>query len=753
MTGTAIALPPAPTASDPRRRLASSAPNRPRGARSVERSRPRWQRTRRLARLVAVTVFALGAASAAQVMGVTAIPSVIGATVLAAAIWVWSGRRNPRRHLLAGVCVLALLLGGLSATSWSYTSYLSAPGAATTAVRTGDWMRDHGLSPIVDRMEQRLYGGPGPSNGRVARDQLPTATAARPTAPPVAMPPAAHPATVTGLVDQTLSGEGAWTPSSRTVKGRPVSYTTFVRPDPVHTDVVASAVWLDPQATRIIYVPGTKQGTGWAWQSGIPARQRPKLVAAFNGGFKFDDTAGGYFTEGRTPKPLVVGQASVVLHADGLTEIGAWGTQVKMGPDVISVRQNLRLIVDNGRPDPGLRSDITDKWGKRRWQLQYTNRSGLGITADHALVYVSGSNLTTGVARPSAGRCGGGPGHGARHPRQQPDLQLLLARTGDRWRGQRIQAGPSHAEQGRSLPHGGPARLLRRHHHRRASVMRPAIAAVSATAALVLLVACSGNDASAGKPMTSPSLRVTRAAGADPPFCPDAPQGTVLSRSVTSRATGGLEPLRIYIPPGFEHAPPDSVPLLVLLHGASADETQWIDVGIASAADCLIGSGEIDPMVIVTVDGSRADSRGDGGTAGQTPAMERFVTDELLPYLHGTYPTLGERDVTSIGGISRGGGWALRIAADRPDLFAAVGGHSAAGDLTADQMQSLADRNIRVWLDAGAQDGLRGSMLDLAASLRSIGHGSMVMTWAGGHDRLYWSNHVEDYLRFYGRAW
>lgn len=278
--------------------------------------------------------------------------------------------------------------------------------------------------------------------------------------------------------------------------------------------------------------------------------------------------------------------------------------------------------------------------------------------------------------------------------------------------------------------------------------MKPLTAGAALTVAFLLLVACSCNG-SAGEPSASPSLRVPTAPGADPPFCPDAPQGAVLSRSLSSRVTGGPEPVRIYVPPGFEKASPGSVPLLVLLHGSSADETQWIDVGIASAADCLIGTGGIEPMVIVTIDGSRSEGQPDG----QAPAMERYVTDELLPYLHGAYPTLGGRDVSSIGGISRGGGWALRIAADRPDLFSAVGGHSAAGDLTTGQQQSLADGNIRIWLDAGDQDGLQASTLDLAASLRSIGHGSMVMTWAGGHDRRYWSHHVEDYLRFYGRGW
>ncbi|MEO6898977.1 MAG: phosphodiester glycosidase family protein [Mycobacteriaceae bacterium] len=142
-------------------------------------------------------------------------------------------------------------------------------------------------------------------------------------------------------------------------------------------------------------MPGTKQKGTWAWGSGIPVAERPGLIAAFNGGFKFKDIPGGYQTEGRTPVTLADGQASLVLHAHGPAEIGAWGSEVKMTPDVTTVRQNLQLIVDHGQPRPGLETASTTDWGSHRWQLQYTNRSGLGITAGHALVYVSGSNLTT----------------------------------------------------------------------------------------------------------------------------------------------------------------------------------------------------------------------------------------------------------------------------------------------------------------------------------------------------------------------
>lgn len=277
------------------------------------------------------------------------------------------------------------------------------------------------------------------------------------------------------------------------------------------------------------------------------------------------------------------------------------------------------------------------------------------------------------------------------------------------------------------------------------SAARPSLMVMPAT----LATSAVGSVGDPARSAVEPPPRAPVSRPADPPFCPLAEEGTVLARTITSAATGAIEHLRIYVPAGFERATPGSVPLLILLHGGRADETQWIDVGVASAADWLIANGQIQPLMVVTVDGSRVEGR-DGE---RDPAMERLVTNELLPYLHAGYPGLGGRDLTGIGGISRGGAWALRIAADRPDLFSAAGGHSPTTSVTQDQLRSLAEHHVRLWLDVGDRDQLRPRVLRLATSIRSLGYGVMVKGWAGGHDRRYWSQHVEDYLRFYGRAW
>ena len=124
----------------------------------------------------------------------------------------------------------------------------------------------------------------------------------------------------------------------------------------------------------------------------LPSASRT-LVAAFNGGFLMKDTKGGYFSEGRTVAPLRVGGASLVIYRNGFATVGQWGRDVGMTPNVVAVRQNLTLLVDNGQPVPGLNPYDISAWGSTLGNIPNPWRSGLGITADGALVYVAGANL------------------------------------------------------------------------------------------------------------------------------------------------------------------------------------------------------------------------------------------------------------------------------------------------------------------------------------------------------------------------
>lgn len=133
--------------------------------------------------------------------------------------------------------------------------------------------------------------------------------------------------------------------------------------------------------------------TGWRYGPAITGAERRRLVAAFNGGFKLDRGAGGFESYGRAGFPLSAGLGSIVTYADGFTDIGAWRQGVPAaGKHVVSVRQNLHLMIDHGRPALDLSCLLC--WGATLGGVPDPARSALGITADNRLVWAGGENLT-----------------------------------------------------------------------------------------------------------------------------------------------------------------------------------------------------------------------------------------------------------------------------------------------------------------------------------------------------------------------
>jgi hypothetical protein len=121
------------------------------------------------------------------------------------------------------------------------------------------------------------------------------------------------------------------------------------------------------------------------------------LVAAFNSGFRLKDAQGGYFAEGQTLGTMRTGAASFVIDDNGTATVGQWGRDVSSTTGVAAVRQNLDLLVDGGHPVPGLYPLDTTRWGFTLGNAVYVWRSGVGVTANGALVYAGGPglNITT----------------------------------------------------------------------------------------------------------------------------------------------------------------------------------------------------------------------------------------------------------------------------------------------------------------------------------------------------------------------
>ena len=200
-----------------------------------------------------------------------------------------------------------------------------------------------------------------------------------------------------------MVGEGTWTPAGRPVSGIPAVYETALVP-PGGTQA-AGIAWMDTRLLSAKLYSGSKSPGGGPYQFTAPVQpaQAATLVAAFNGGFMMNAAEGGYYTEGHTVVPLVAGAASFVIYANGSVTVGAWGTDVSMTPDVVAVRQNLVPLVAGGQPTALATGSDWQVWGATCGSnscssavpgLETQWRSGAGVTADGALVYTAGPDLT-----------------------------------------------------------------------------------------------------------------------------------------------------------------------------------------------------------------------------------------------------------------------------------------------------------------------------------------------------------------------
>ncbi|HEX8976776.1 MAG TPA: hypothetical protein VF781_09705 [Solirubrobacteraceae bacterium] len=132
---------------------------------------------------------------------------------------------------------------------------------------------------------------------------------------------------------------------------------------------------------------------GWRWGAAIAGQERRRLVGAFNSGFKLDTGSGGFMLGGRTAVALTPGLGSIVTYANGRTDIGAWHAGVPApGQPVVSVRQNLHLLVSGGRPAGDL--GCFSCWGATLGGTPSPARSALGITGDGHLIWAGGETLT-----------------------------------------------------------------------------------------------------------------------------------------------------------------------------------------------------------------------------------------------------------------------------------------------------------------------------------------------------------------------
>lgn len=172
------------------------------------------------------------------------------------------------------------------------------------------------------------------------------------------------------------------------------------------------------------------------------------------------------------------------------------------------------------------------------------------------------------------------------------------------------------------------------------------------------------------------------------PVDADQPAGLYFSFGFTSGALSnnvmGDFPVReimVYTPPGYDtYDHRTRYPVLYLLHGYGGDHNYYRGLfGLAETLDDLINSGEIEPMIVVTPDGS---SNLGGGFYTNSPDTLAgypgqsfgglyldFIANEVVDSIDANYKTIPLRGFRGVSGHSMGGYGAVKMAMLRNDLF------------------------------------------------------------------------------------
>ncbi len=275
----------------------------------------------------------------------------------------------------------------------SFLSTMTQPSNSTFFINAVEWMRENGARGLVNTIENYYYSLTAPAKGGPPLRKLPGQTGALAAAAsaghPVVhyyLPPPIAPLT------KRLPGEGVWHATFADGSSRPPVLITSFRPEPIeYPRVVVGVAWIDHTRTTTWLYPGMQEPSVSLPSRGpeqVPMELRSKLVATFNSAFKLEDSGGGVAIGGHTYASMKPGMGTILRYTNGRVDVIDWTGGPDVPADVVYARQNLPLIVDNGRPNPNLNDG--PQWGATLGNAALVWRSAVGVDRYGNLIYAAG---------------------------------------------------------------------------------------------------------------------------------------------------------------------------------------------------------------------------------------------------------------------------------------------------------------------------------------------------------------------------
>ena len=253
--------------------------------------------------------------------------------------------------------------------------------------------------------------------------------------------------------------------------------------------------------------------------------------------------------------------------------------------------------------------------------------------------------------------------------------------------------------------------------------------------------------------------------------------------SLPSKILEHAVPYCVLLPPSYDAEKTRRYPILYLLHGLGDNEEFLVHSGGMNLVEDLWEQHQLGELLIVTPAGgvSFYINSHDGKRR-----YEDFFLQEFMPGVEKRYRAQAGRGSRGIAGISMGGYGALHIAFQHPQLFAAVGAHSAAlieklPNITTENSRQMSQLRVlgpafgspfdsafwnqndpvriaraanlaglKIYFDCGSEDDYRfdsgAETLDKMLTSRHIAHEFHL--YPGGHDWIYFAAHLPALLEF-----
>ena len=240
----------------------------------------------------------------------------------------------------------------------------------------------------------------------------------------------------------------------------------------------------------------------------------------------------------------------------------------------------------------------------------------------------------------------------------------------------------------------------------------------------------------------------------------DIPHGRVdrhlYATTVARNLPENQESYMVYTPPGYHAKRKGGYPVLYLLHGWSDTANGWTGNGHADLIlDTLLAEKKAVPMIVVmplgygdldfVTHGFRV-WNDPAKVSGNVDLFSKMLLTEIVPAVEREYDVAAGRENRAIAGLSMGGLESLTIGLNHPELFAYVGGMSAAvfGGKDAAFEAEIPNLDAKkaslklLWVACGKADGLFAANQEFIAWTKTKGFAPVAVETAGAHTWLTW---------------